>query len=84
MPRDALVMAKKPNVWVVKDPDGGWNTKQGGEELSHHRLQSRAIDEGETEAIKDKVDLVIQGRDGKIRSKDSYGPDPNPPKDKEN
>ena len=26
---------------------------------------------------------AIRGRDGKIRSKDSYGADPNPPKDKE-
>ena len=30
-----------------------------------------------------KSEVIIQGRDGKIRSKDSYGNDPNPPKDKE-
>ena len=77
-------MSKQSNVWVVQDPDGGWNTKQGGRELGHHRLQSRAIDRGKAEAIKDEVDLVIQGRDGKIRSKDSYGPDPIPPRDREN
>jgi len=28
--------------------------------------------------------VVIHGRDGKIRDKDSYGNDPVPPKDKKN
>ncbi len=32
-------------------------------------------------AKNNKSELVIHGRDGKIRDKDSYGNDPNPPKD---
>ena len=77
-------MAKKPDVHVVKQPGGTqWNVKQGGDTLSTHRTQQNAIERGEREAKKDQVDLVTHGRDGKIRSKDSFGPDPNPPKDKE-
>ena len=34
-------------------------------------------------AKKKKTEVVIHGRNGKIRSKDSYGNDPNPPKDRE-
>ncbi len=33
-------------------------------------------------AKNNKSELIIHGRDGKIRDKDSYGNDPNPPKDK--
>lgn len=29
-----------------------------------------------------KTELVIHGKDGKIQDSDSYGNDPNPPKDK--
>jgi len=32
---------------------------------------------------KSKSELIIQNTEGKIRSKDSYGNDPYPPKDKE-
>ena len=33
------------------------------------------------EARRDGVEIVIHGRDGQIRDKDSFGGDPNPPKD---
>jgi len=84
MPSNTLQMANKHTVWISPDKSSGWNVKQDGEILGHNRLQSRAINTGIKEAKKDEVDLIIQGMDGKIRSKDSYGPDPNPPKDKEN
>jgi len=77
-------MSRKQDVWVSPDGEGEWNAKQGKLLISHHRLQSNAINVGKREAKKDEVDLVIQGRDGRIRSKDSYGNDPNPPKDREN
>lgn len=60
-----------------------WKTTQNGETLSNHRTQGNAIDAGRREAKRDGVDLVTHGRDGRIRSKDSYGNDPNPPKDTE-
>jgi hypothetical protein len=51
--------------------------------LSTHNKQGNAIVNGRTEAKQDKVDLVVHGRDGRIRSKDSYGNDPLPPRDSE-
>lgn len=61
----------------------GYTVKQDGQVLSQHNKQSTAIDAGKREAKKDAVDLTIRGRDGRIRSKDSYGNDPNPPRDTE-
>ena len=45
--------------------------------------QKQAINVAKEIAQNQKSELIIQGRDGKIRSKDSYGNDPCPPKDKE-
>jgi hypothetical protein len=66
-------MAKK-DVHIVKEKDSSrWGVKQGGEVKSTHRTQSAAIDRGTSIAKRDKVDVVTHGRDGRIRSKDSYG-----------
>ena len=75
-------MAKK-NVSVGPSGDGRWNINVGGTTKSTHRKQSTAIDKAEAIAEKLESDLTIRGRDGKIRSKDSYGNDPNPPRDQE-
>lgn len=67
-------MATKADVHVVKQKDGaGWDVKQGGDVKSSHRTQGKAIEKGVSIAKHDKVDVVTHGRDGKIRSKDSYG-----------
>jgi uncharacterized protein DUF2188 len=68
-------MAKKggKDVHVVKNPDRGWDTRKGSRVLSTSRTQANAIKKGKARAVRDRVDLVIHGRDGKIRSKDSYG-----------
>ncbi len=66
---------------VVKNGNK-WSVKSNGEIVSNHRTQSTAIKSGRSQAIKDKTELVIHGRDGKIREKNSYGNDPCPPKDK--
>jgi hypothetical protein len=75
-------MAKKEDVWVSPSGDS-WVTQQGGTTRSRHRTQSAAIDAAITQARRDRVDVVVQGEDGRIRSKDSYGNDPNPPRDRE-
>jgi hypothetical protein len=78
-----LQMAKK-DVHVSRQPGGsGWKVTQGSEKLSAHRTQQNAVDRGRAEAKRDGVDLVTHARDGKIRSKDSFGHDPLPPKDTE-
>ena len=66
-------MAKK-DVHIVHKPDSTrWQVKQGGDVQSSHGTQRAAIDRGTSIARRDKVDVVTHGRDGKIRSKDSYG-----------
>jgi uncharacterized protein YdaT len=42
--------------------------------------QSEAIDVGRQIAKKQRSELIIHGRDGRIRARDSYGNDPFPPK----
>lgn len=77
-------MAKNRDVHVSKHSDSSWKVTQGGERISTHRTQANAIDRAKTEAQRDRVDVVTHGRDGRIRSKDSYGSDPLPPRDREN
>jgi hypothetical protein len=77
-------MAKKHDVHVSRSTTGsGWKVTQSGQRISTHRTQQNAIDRGRQEAKQDRVDLVTHGRDGKIRSKDSFGNDPLPPRDRE-
>lgn len=67
-------MATKSDVHVVRKPDSSrWQVKQSGDVQSSHRTQQAAIERGKSIAQNDKVDVVVHGRDGKIRSKDSYG-----------
>jgi len=67
-------MADKDDIHIVRQQGGSrWNVKQGGEVQSSHRTQQAAIAKGTTIAKQDQVDVVVHGRDGKIRSKDSYG-----------
>ena len=71
------------NIHIV--PSGnGWDVKEAGRKsaLSHHHKQSSAMDTGRPKAKANESELVIHGRDGKIRDKDSYGPDSCPPRDK--
>lgn len=75
-------MPRRSNVHVSKD-SSGWKVTQAGSRLSSHRTQANAIRSARTEARQDAVELVIHGRDGRIRSKDSYGCDPVPPRDRE-
>ena len=66
----------KPNVWVVRDKDG-WAVKhEGGKASSHHETQAAAIAKGRTVAMREKVELIWQGRDGSIKGRNSYGNDP--------
>jgi hypothetical protein len=77
-------MSRSKNIHVSRVPGGArWKVSQGGDVLSTHNTQGNAIDRGRSEAKRDQVDLVTHGRDGKIRSKDSYGRDPMPPRDRE-
>ena len=78
-----MTMTTKHDVHVSTTPTGRWKVTQNKEVLSTHRTQGLADEAARREAIHDGVDRVTHGRDGKIRSKDSYGNDPNPPRDTE-
>ncbi|WP_421977510.1 DUF2188 domain-containing protein [Roseivirga seohaensis] len=73
----------KKNQLVVKHPDG-WPVKGVNNERATKvtRTQSEAISIARGIAINQKAEVVIHKPNGQIRDKDSYGNDPNPPRDK--
>ena len=73
------------NVHVTHDKSHRtWDvTDEGSKQpVSTHRTQGNAIDAGRDRARAQRSELVIHDRDNRIRDKDSYGGDTNPPKDK--
>ena len=76
-----MEMSKKRDVHVVPHPDGGWATKREGARRagSRHATRKQAIEAARTTARSEKLEVVIHGKNGRIR--DSYGHDPHPPKD---
>jgi hypothetical protein len=76
-------MSKK-NQWVIKHGDK-WAVKgEGNSKVTKIvKTQKEAIKIGKSIAKNQKSELIIQNAEGKIRSKDSYGNDPCPPKDNE-
>ena len=76
-------MAKGKDQHVVPR-DKEWAVRGEGNkrDTSHHRTQKDAIDSARNIAKKQRSEVVIHRRDGKIRDSDSYGNDPHPPKDR--
>lgn len=73
------------NIHVTHRKDGSWAVKGEGDQRasSKHPTQADAIAAAKPLAVKNASELVIHRKsDNAIRDKDSYGPDPNPPKDK--
>lgn len=70
---------------VTRRPDGKWQHKADGNQRATRitDTQKQAWQSAIQVAKNKKGEVVVHGTDGKIRSKDSYGRDPNPPKDKE-
>jgi uncharacterized protein YdaT len=73
----------KKDIHVVPHKDG-WATKKEGAQRAGTvaETQKAAIDRAREQAKRDRVEVVIHRKDGTIRDSDSYGNDPNPPKDK--
>lgn len=72
-----------PNQHVIPN-NGEWQVKRegSGRATKNFTTQQQAINYARDIARKQQSELVIHGRDGRIRDKDSYGNDPCPPKDK--
>lgn len=75
----------KKDIHVVPHKDG-WATKKEGAGRAGVVVdtQREAIERAREQAIREKTEVVIHRRNGQIRDSDSYGNDPNPPKDKKN
>jgi hypothetical protein len=69
---------------VVPTIDGDWGVKKegAGRASKVFPTQAAAISWGRKQSIKERSELVIHGRDGMIREKDSYGRDPHPLRDR--
>ncbi|SDS19686.1 hypothetical protein SAMN05216503_2284 [Polaribacter sp. KT25b] len=67
---------------VVPNPDGGWDSKKGGAERASKHFDNKqdAVDYSRELSKKQKTELVIHKKDGKIQRKDSHGNDKFPPK----
>lgn len=77
--RDRIVFQRDDGKWVNKrldaDRAGSVHETQGGADKAARKTLERS----------GGGELIIKGRDGRIRSKDTIAPgsDPNPPKDRE-
>jgi len=66
------------NIHVVPTERNGWAVEVEGTDgaTSHYPSQEEAIAVGTEKAKNDKVELIIHGRDGQIRERNSFGHDP--------
>ncbi|MGG7160232.1 hypothetical protein BH721_01370 [Clostridium baratii] len=66
----------------VTPKDGSWQVKGAGNSKATKIFdtQAEAISYARDIAINQNSELVIHGRDGRIREKNSYGNDPFPPR----
>jgi hypothetical protein len=74
-------MAKKKPVHVTPRDDGWAVMREGNERASSvHRTQKEAEKKGRQTARNDKTEFLLHNKQGQVRERDSYGPDPYPPK----
>lgn len=64
--------------------EDGWAVRGEGNsrDTSHHDTQADAAERAREIARSQRSEVVIHRPDGRIRDRDSYGIDPNPPRDR--
>jgi LAS superfamily LD-carboxypeptidase LdcB len=68
-------------IHVVPHGNGwAWRREQSERVSGLADTQAQAIDQARPAAKRDGVELLIHGRDSRIRDRDSHGHDPYPPK----
>jgi hypothetical protein len=74
----------KDSQHVIPHLDGGWSVVKDGSTRSTRRFdtQKQAISYARRLSKAHGSELYVHGRDGLIRSRDSYGNNPFPPRDK--
>lgn len=72
------------NIHVTHRSDGSWAVVGEGDSRasSLHSTQRAAIDAARPLAMNNGSELVTHDRNNRIRDKDSFGPDPMPPRDR--
>ena len=77
-------MPKKRDYHVVPNQEGGWDVRRERAERSsgHFDRKDDAMERGRELAKNNATELVEHGKNGRIQDSDSYGRDPNPPKDR--
>lgn len=77
-------MSKRGSVHVVPRNDG-WVIRMEGSSRATavHKTQRAAVEAARVIARNQNTDLVIHGRDGRVRDWDSYEPEPLPPRNRE-
>ena len=75
-------MSKK-DIHVVPHADG-WATRKEGAQRAGGVFSTKedALASGRAQAQRDRAELVIHGRNGRIQDSDSFGNDPCPPRDR--
>lgn len=70
------------NQFVSPHPKGGWQVKGASNSRATVRTstQQESIEIARSIARNQKSELLICGKNGQIRARDSYGNDPHPPK----
>ncbi len=69
------------NQWVVRHGDGWAQRGEGNDRVTRaFDRQQDAINAARETARREGSELIIQGEDGHIRERNSYGSDPHPPK----
>lgn len=76
-------MNKGKNQHIIPHSSGGWQVKGAGNEKATKitDTQKEAIEVAKSIAKNNSSEVVIHRPNGQIPDKDSYGVDPNPPKD---
>ena len=77
-------MVRKKSNHVVPSKGTGWAVKKSGASKASKKFETKveAVKYAKEISNREKTELYIHKKDGRIQNKNSYGNDPMPPKDK--
>lgn len=75
-------MSNNNNFWTQQRPDGKWESKREGAERASKvtDTQAEAWGYSKSHAREEKGEAFLKGCNNKIRERNTYGNDQNPPK----
>lgn len=77
-------MGNRKERHVVPNSAGGWDSKKNNAQRAskHFNTKEEAMQWSREKAKQEKSELIPHKKDGTIQNPNSYGKDPNPPRDK--